>query len=314
MNKKMKRNLVFMVMIGVAVLYGLVLSLTKKVFYWDYAFDGLLLVLQSLLYGLAAFAIASLVYHNLGKLVKSNILAKVISFVVSVIAIYLLLVVLLLVQGVQSIDFFSYLQFQLLPDIENAQYILSLDVIPLPAKLTWVAFYITVWLKYYIAALFFFLLAKADKKETDVNALDGTYVSPQSTDSLGTSDQTSDTSTNPLPSFCPHCGAPVTGTGKFCSVCGKPLVAETVKPNYTQSTTYYPGLQPDVPSTGFNILAFFVPMVGLILYAIWNSQFPKKAKAIGKWALIGFISSIVSMILFYALFFSFYMSLFSNYQ
>ena len=45
----------------------------------------------------------------------------------------------------------------------------------------------------------------------------------------------------------------------------------------------------DVPSTGMNVLSFFLPGVGLILYLIWKDQFPIKAKAVGKHALIGVI-------------------------
>ena len=49
----------------------------------------------------------------------------------------------------------------------------------------------------------------------------------------------------------------------------------------------------DVPSSGMNALAFFIPILGLVLYLVWKDQFPVKAKAVGKWALISFISGIV---------------------
>lgn len=49
----------------------------------------------------------------------------------------------------------------------------------------------------------------------------------------------------------------------------------------------------DKPSTGWNALGFFFPIIGLILYLCNKDTFPKKAAAVGKWALIGFIVSIV---------------------
>lgn len=43
----------------------------------------------------------------------------------------------------------------------------------------------------------------------------------------------------------------------------------------------------DTPSTGLNILSFLIPLVGLILFLSWQNTTPIKAKAVGKWALIG---------------------------
>ena len=49
----------------------------------------------------------------------------------------------------------------------------------------------------------------------------------------------------------------------------------------------------DVPSSGMNVLAFLFPIVGLVLYLTWKDQYPVKAKAVGKWGLIGFIAGFV---------------------
>lgn len=48
----------------------------------------------------------------------------------------------------------------------------------------------------------------------------------------------------------------------------------------------------DKPSTGLNILSFLIPLVGLILFLSWQNSTPIKAKACGKWALIGFCVAI----------------------
>ena len=45
------------------------------------------------------------------------------------------------------------------------------------------------------------------------------------------------------------------------------------------------------------MLAFFFPIVGLILYLVWKDQKPRCAHAIGKWALIGFIANTILIII-----------------
>ena len=55
--------------------------------------------------------------------------------------------------------------------------------------------------------------------------------------------------------------------------------------------------QEDKPSTGLNILAFLFPLVGLILFLCFQKTTPVRAKAIGKWALIGFIVGVALSIL-----------------
>lgn len=64
------------------------------------------------------------------------------------------------------------------------------------------------------------------------------------------------------------------------------------QPGY-QQPPYGQPVNADIPSTGMNVLAFFIPIVGLVLYLVWKDQFPVKAKAVGKWGLIGFIAGFV---------------------
>lgn len=44
----------------------------------------------------------------------------------------------------------------------------------------------------------------------------------------------------------------------------------------------------DQNSTGLNVLSFFIPIIGLVLYLTYKSDQPIKASGVGKWALIGF--------------------------
>ena len=55
--------------------------------------------------------------------------------------------------------------------------------------------------------------------------------------------------------------------------------------------------QEDKPSTVLNILAFLFPVIGLILFLCFQKTTPVRAKAIGKWALIGFIVGVALSIL-----------------
>lgn len=85
---------------------------------------------------------------------------------------------------------------------------------------------------------------------------------------------------------------------KYCSQCGKELVDEAVVcPNCGCAVQAPVNPQEDKPSTGLNILAFLFPLVGLILYLCFQKTTPVRAKAIGKWALIGFIVGIALSIL-----------------
>lgn len=78
---------------------------------------------------------------------------------------------------------------------------------------------------------------------------------------------------------------------KYCSHCGKGIVENAVVCPYCGCSVN--AANNDTPSGGLNVLAFLFPLIGLILFCVYNSNSPIKAKAIGKWALIGFIVEIV---------------------
>lgn len=126
-------------------------------------------------------------------------------------------------------------------------------------------------------------------------------------------------------SYCSQCGKELVQGAKFCQSCGTPVesaaVAGTGAAGYgsasanpssgdSSSASYagyyerqnaqsqnaqrqnaqpnYNYVEQDIPSTGLNVLAFFLPLVGLILYLVYVDSTPRRAKAIGKFALIGF--------------------------
>lgn len=80
---------------------------------------------------------------------------------------------------------------------------------------------------------------------------------------------------------CKNCGKEFEG-GTFCPHCGASQVSAS---NTTRAD--------DAPSTGYAVLGFFFPLIGLILYLVWKAERPLRAKSCGKGALIGFIVGII---------------------
>ena len=82
--------------------------------------------------------------------------------------------------------------------------------------------------------------------------------------------------------YCKYCGRIIDDDSKYCVNCGNNMK------NDNSGT-----VSDDAPSKGFAILGFFVPIIGLILYLIYERKQPQRAKSAGKGALIGFITKIV---------------------
>lgn len=101
--------------------------------------------------------------------------------------------------------------------------------------------------------------------------------------------------------YCKNCGRSVDDTSSYCNNCGARI---DNKPNADVSE--------DNSNLGFAILGFFIPIVGLILFLIYEEKKPKRAKSAGKGALIGFITKIVLTIILVILYVVFATSLFNN--
>lgn len=84
---------------------------------------------------------------------------------------------------------------------------------------------------------------------------------------------------------------------KYCAHCGKEIDSEAVICPHCGCATGKLLAEEDVPSTGLNILAFLLPLVGLILYLVDKDKTPNKAAQIGKWTLIGFLVGLVGYFL-----------------
>ena len=101
--------------------------------------------------------------------------------------------------------------------------------------------------------------------------------------------------------YCNNCGRPVDDNSTYCSNCGARL-----NPMHEQSYIE------DKPCFGFALLGFFIPLIGLILFLIYEGKKPKRAKSAGIGALIGFITEIILSILLAVLYVVFSVSLFNN--
>ena len=88
--------------------------------------------------------------------------------------------------------------------------------------------------------------------------------------------------------FCRICGKEINDQAVICPNCG----CETGKKTVVTK-------EADAPSTGFGVLGYFFPLIGLILYLVWKSDYPLRAKSTGKGALIGVIVSVTITVLSY---------------
>lgn len=101
--------------------------------------------------------------------------------------------------------------------------------------------------------------------------------------------------------YCKNCGRTVDDTSSYCNNCGARI-----------DNKFDANVSEDSSSIGFAILGFFIPIVGLILFLIYEGKNPKRAKSAGKGALIGFITEIVLSIILAILSVVFTASLISN--
>lgn len=89
--------------------------------------------------------------------------------------------------------------------------------------------------------------------------------------------------------FCTHCGKELMDEAVVCTNCGCAVNGANSLKGAAAGD--------DVPNGGLNILSFFIPLVGLILYCTMQGRTPRKANQIGVFALVGFIINLVLIVL-----------------
>lgn len=93
--------------------------------------------------------------------------------------------------------------------------------------------------------------------------------------------------------FCSKCGRQIPDDVKFCPECGANL--KSFKGQYDNYQSINNSrLSPeekegDESSFGYALLSCFIPIAGIVLFVVWNKEYPKRAKS----CLNGFIASVV---------------------
>lgn len=85
---------------------------------------------------------------------------------------------------------------------------------------------------------------------------------------------------------------------KYCSKCGQQIHDDAIICPYCGCAVSNTPAVNDAPSTGFAVLGFLIPIVGLILYLVNKDTAPLKARSAGRGALIGFIVGIVFSVIY----------------
>ena len=81
--------------------------------------------------------------------------------------------------------------------------------------------------------------------------------------------------------YCNKYGHELNDEAVVCTSCGCAQPGKSVQSDYGENTT------------GWAVLGFLIPIVGLILYLVWKDTMPNRSAAAGKGALIGFVLGIV---------------------
>lgn len=100
--------------------------------------------------------------------------------------------------------------------------------------------------------------------------------------------------------FCNNCGKKIADNSKFCSECGAKLTDTEQYDNYqpinqTEFNSSLVDNPDDGSSFGYALLSFFVPIIGLVLFIVWNKEYPKRAKS----CLHGIIVGVVLWAVFF---------------
>lgn len=106
---------------------------------------------------------------------------------------------------------------------------------------------------------------------------------------------------------CPNCGAKVYSNERYCSYCHSEMIRssdnkqidssyqEKYDPTHGQTSS---SSTKDDGSLMWGILGFFFPLIGLILFFLWNTSRPKSAQKAILGALLGFIFYVVNVNIF----------------
>ena len=90
--------------------------------------------------------------------------------------------------------------------------------------------------------------------------------------------------------FCSKCGTEISDEAVVCVHCGCAVAPTETKPEKPA--------EEDKVSIGFCILSFFVPLFGIIYWALKYKETPKKAKACGITGIVSWVLSFIFSFVF----------------
>jgi len=102
-----------------------------------------------------------------------------------------------------------------------------------------------------------------------------------------------------MANYCKNCGQPLEVDYKVCPMCGTRVVDEYYQSEHVQETHQQNELL-------WAILGFFFPVIGIVLFFIWQNTKPVIAKYIGIGALLGFGVKFILGFIGFSLFFPFF--------
>lgn len=90
--------------------------------------------------------------------------------------------------------------------------------------------------------------------------------------------------------YCEKCGQFVQDGASFCQNCGNSVKHSYNEFNYSNDNNTYKN---DKPNFWFALIGFIIPIIGLILFIVYEGKQPKKAKSAGKGALISVVIKVI---------------------
>lgn len=95
--------------------------------------------------------------------------------------------------------------------------------------------------------------------------------------------------------YCRKCGKEIDDEAVICPFCGVP------QNNYYSQSSMVSGIE-DNGNIAWGILSGFFPIIGLVLFCLWNEKKPQNAKICFKGMIIGLAVYVVSgLITFFSL-------------
>lgn len=91
--------------------------------------------------------------------------------------------------------------------------------------------------------------------------------------------------------YCSNCGSQINDKDRVCFNCGNHLEISSNKYENAEESTF-----------GYAALGFVFPIVGLILYLVWQDERPRAARSAGKGALVSVISAVALYMLGFIIF------------